>query len=312
MSHEACNNLLIIKFGVPGGSTANHTAVYKDIKAGIECGLGEGNNKFIGFKHYISVEPSESVQEISLYMHWARGLPEDTSLEIEVKGCDKTEYCDANTTLEAEGCASDVGEKVASVIIQPDGSWSLECIEKGEDCEDELGYMVSIPGDIIDVTVISETRELAPMDPDDPRFMKSIWTETEEIRGYLVYENIGADPANGWNRRGDFKEYRDYTLTDPVIRTFNYAAEKRDCYYWSKINENGMFAEIFYSDDNIRWGFKAEPIYGGYGKAVPEWGIFWSHWFGEDFQWVFEYDPFAENDRDRDIFYKYTLIVKPR
>lgn len=309
MSHEACNNLLIIKFGVPGGSTANHTAVYKDIKTGIACGNGEGNNIYHLHKHYISVEPSESVQEISLYMHWQRGLPEDTSLEIEVKGCDKTEYCDANTTLEADGCASDVGEKVASVIIQPDGSWSLECIEKGEDCEDELSFMISIPGDIIDVTVVRETRELAPMDPDDPRFMKSIWTETEEIRGYLVYENIGVAP---FNRRGDFKEYRDYTLTDPVIRTYTYAAEKRDCYYWSKVNENGMFAEIFYYEEQNVWGFKAEPIYNGYGKAVPKRGISYNHWFGEDFERVYEYDPFAENDEDSDIFYKYTLIVKPR
>jgi len=310
MSHEACNNLLIIKFGVPGGSTANHTAVYKDIKTGIACGNGEGNSIYHLHKHYISVEPSESVQEISLYMHWQRGLPEDTSLEIEVKGCDKTEYCDANTTLEADGCASDVGEKVASVIIQPDGTWSLECIEKGEDCEDELGYMISIPGDIIDVTVVRETRELAPMDPDDPRFMNLIGTETEVIDGYYIYKNIGTITRP---RRGDFIEYRDYTLTEPNVDTYIYETEKRDCYYWSKLNDNGRFAEIAYYPDSFGWMFKAEPIYLGNFKAVPNGnGIFYHHWFGEDFERVFEYNPFAENDEDSDIFYKYTITVKLR
>ena len=180
------------------------------------------------------------------------------------------------------------------------------------ECEDAFSFMDSIPGDIIDVTVVRQTQELAPMDPSDPRFMTLLGTDTEAIDGYLVYENIGTAASP---RRGDFKEFRDYTLTETGVDTFVYETEQSesDCHYWSKINTDNRFAEIQYQPDFDRWMFKVEPIYLGNFKAVPNGnGIFYDNWLGGEFTSVFEYNPFAENSTDDDVLYRYTLTVKPR
>jgi len=316
MSNDPCKNFLTVDVSFSGGGILTHTPVYKNTNQG-RYTLDPEYTTSYNIGYYIWIE--QPWDELKLYAYWRGEVPEDNNIQIKITACDKTMYCTTSATMVYDGYDDDsvIGDHIGSVILQPDGSWSLECVNHGLDCREDLSFMAEPPGDIIDVEVVYEYTEVAPMDPDDPRFLKVIATETEYILGYYVHENIGTVASP---RRGDFIEYRDYTWGETETTVYNYEAKRsggyldryNPCFYYSD-QINFDFVEIIYYPDMFAWMFKATPIYNGNYKAVPGGnGIFYDHWLGGEFTRVFEYNPVAENIDDYMEIYKYTLTVKPR